>query len=658
MKHLNLITFITTLALSVSTLCGQSIQKGFVFEYNDKMEKVPLANVEIVVTNAASTVSDANGEFSLRFRQLKPGDRIIVRRCIKSGYSIADEASLDHLYISGDDSRINIYLCRTEKLMEIRRNMVRHATEKATSLYEEDQRQLSVNLQQQEITKADYDRKLEELKREYEAKLDNIDNYIDRFVKLDLTALTAEEKRIMEMVREGNFDMAIAAYEKLDLSGRLVQQSKNIERLQAASTAMSQSERELHTQRKNLRNAVLRQCDLLRMQGGPEVSEKIISLIHELAMVDTTNVYNMLVYARLMLSNSEFKEAYRTYQSLSYSAATRNDSATLLRAKCYMALALSRMGKRDEATKQMEHYLPIYDSVRLSRSDTLSLLRDEAEFCSLLGVNYNRLKQKDKADYYFRRSIQYLRSLRVETQLKDLDSQYAVILSQAANFMKDEWGDESILLCRESIRILEDLSVEKPYLYEARLGYAYKSLGLIYKTVGRTEEAESALLYAENHYRKVVARDWKAYSRFLAACLAELGDLYLGEKDYNRSLMCLEESQKLYQEQINGQVRFSDVLSEINYRIGKCSYHLGDYNKCLQCDLISLSDLEPLYKEEPEVYREMMSLRLVYLYNVYCKLKDYKKAVFYLNRAKEVSPDDPLVIQSYEESLKIRELNQ
>ncbi len=656
MKNLNLITIISVMVLSVSTMFGQSIQKGFVFEYNDKMEKVPLANVEIVVTNAASTVSDAKGEFSLRFRQLKPGDRIIVRRCIKSGYSIADETSLEHLYITGDESRINIYLCRTEKLMEVRRNMVRHATEKATSRYEEDQRQLAVNLQQQHITKEDYEKKLEELQREYETKLDNIDNYIDRFVKLDLTALTAEEKRIMEMVRDGNFESAIAAYDKLDLSGHLAMQRKNISRLTEASESMSNSEKNLHRQQKELRNAVLRQCDLLRMQGGPNVAEKIATLIRELAMVDTTNVYNMLVYARLMLGHADFKEAYKVYESLTYSAQSRNDSATLLRAQCYMALTLSRMGRREEGVRMMEHCLPLYDSIRLSRSDTLSLLRDEAEYCNMLGLNYLRTKQYEKADHFFRRSILGLHSLRVETQLKDLDSQYAVLLSQAANCMMERWGDESSQMSREAVRILEDLSITKPYLYEARLAYAYKSLGCILMKHGQQEEAEVNLLAAETHYRRAIQRNKKAYSRFLASCLSELGELYQSQKDYNRALMCLEEAQKIYMDEINGQIRYADDLSEINYRIGGCAYHLGDYNKCLQCNLVSLADLEPYFKEEPEVYREKMGVRLLHLYNVYCRLRDFKKAIFYINRAVEVDPGNERIRRNYQESLKIQQL--
>jgi len=654
MKHLNLITLISLLALSAATMFGQSIQKGFVYEYNDKMEKVPLSNVEIVVTNAASTVSDANGEFTLRFRQLKPGDRIIMRRCIKSGYSIADEVALEHLYITGDDSKISILLCKTEKLMEVRRNMVRQATEKATTRYEEDQRQLAITLQQQEITKEDYERKLEELRHSYEAKLDNIDNYIDRFVKLDLTALTAEEKRILNYVREGNFDKAIEAYDKLDLSGRLIQQSKNISRLSAASEAMQKSEQSLHNQQKELRNAVLRQCDLIRMQGGKDVDIKVCGLIKELAMVDTTNVYNMLVYARLMLGNANYQEAHRVYESLCLSA---SDSTALLRAQCYNALSIYRMGRRAEGIEMMEHYLPILDSLRLHHSDTLTLLRDEAEFYNLMGAGYKRTERIDEANRAFRRSIKFLRTLRIETKLKDIDAQYAVYLSQSAMSMSDEWGEEGAQMCREAVVILEELYQKKPYLYDARLGYAYKCLGSVYKKNGNREEAEIALLEAERYYGKAVQRHPQAYSRFLAFCLLELGEFYLEGKDYNRSLQCLEGSQEIFLKQPDGRLQYSEELSKLNRHIGKCSYHLGDYDKALKCDQQSLEDMEPLYKAEPVEFREQMGQCLLYLSNVHIKLRDYKKADFYIHRAYEVNPDDPEIARQVMEVAKLLQYN-
>lgn len=639
MKHLNLIAQIAFLMLSATTMFGQTTQKGFVFEYNDKMQKVPLANVEIVVTNAASTVSDANGEFTLHFRQLKPGDRILIRRCIKPGYSIADESALEHLYITGDDSQVSILLCRTEKLMELRKTMVRQATEKATMRYEDDQKQLTISLKEQSITKAEYDRKLEELRQQYEAKLDNIENYIDRFVKLDLTALTAEEQKIMEYVRDGNFDKAMAAYDKLDLSGRLMRQNQNVAQLEKASKAMSESERQLQDQRKELRNAVLRQAGLCRMQGGSAMNEKVKQLVRDLALVDTTNLYNMLVYARLELEQSDFDTALRIYKSLEQTGFNRQDSAFLLLAQCYQALAKYKKNDYVEALEQMEHSLPLFDAFRMSQTDTLLMLRDEAGFFRMMGDSYARLSDYDKADVYYRRGIQSLRTLRVETRLKDIDSQYAQFLSEASLTMRSFWMEESVQNCREAISIFEELYQKQPHQYDGKLGYSFRCLGSVYKDLGQTEEAESSLLEAEKYYRKAAHRDSKGYNHYLANCLYCLGDLYVQNRDYGRALQCLDESEQIFKNEPNGEHQYAETLSEINYLIGRSAYLMGDYQRALVSNLKAYEDIQPLYQKEPEVYRKRMSKRLIHLCNVYIRLNDLKKAEYYIKRAVVINPN-------------------
>ena len=640
MKHLNLIFALSLLMVLAVPLFGQSVQRGFVFEYNEKHQRVPLCNVEIVVTNAASTISDINGEFELHFRQLKPGDRIVVHHIRKSGYSVANESMLEQLFIMNDSTPISIQLIRTEKLMELRKDIVSKAGKKVDQQFEDDKRQLSINLKNKQIDEQQYQQKLTELQREYDAKLDNIQNYIDRFVYLDMSALSADEKQIVELVHLGEIDKAIALYDSHDLTHKLAQQESLVRNLRAASDEMARTERALHEQKKKLRNAVLRQADLLRIQGGADAHVKITNLLHDLAMADTTNVYNMLVYARQLQGMSNYDEARRVYESLTYSARMRHDSMTLLRAECYEANVLQIQGRFSEGIALAEHSLPLYDSLRLTKSDTLSPLRDVADFCVSLGTRYARLKNYRKAHVYFSRGLQSLRTLRRETKLKDIDSQYATSLVQCATYMrKSYWGDESIALANEAIRIFEELYSNRPYLYEARLAFAQNSLGLVYYAQKRNDEAENAFLESERHYRNSVERNPAAYGRFLATCLTNLSEVYIREREYNRALQCLEEAQKLWLSESDGATKYAQQLSEVNYDIGKCSYHLKDYQTALRCNLKSLQDMEPLYNAEPLAYRHKMCIRLVHLCNSYVVMDDLETAFYYAERAYKVEPE-------------------
>ena len=78
--------FLTLLIMSALGLSAQAVQDGIIKEYNEKNAKTPLSGVELNVRSAGSTVSDTDGEFSLRFLTLKPGEKVNVRRIEKLGY--------------------------------------------------------------------------------------------------------------------------------------------------------------------------------------------------------------------------------------------------------------------------------------------------------------------------------------------------------------------------------------------------------------------------------------------------------------------------------------------------------------------------------------------------------------------------------------------
>lgn len=89
----------------MNVLYAQSTQSGIVLEYDGNNKKKPLANVEIVVNNAGSTVSDAHGKFNLNFRTLKPGDKITVRRVEKLGYEVFNTEAVSQFTIIGHKTK-------------------------------------------------------------------------------------------------------------------------------------------------------------------------------------------------------------------------------------------------------------------------------------------------------------------------------------------------------------------------------------------------------------------------------------------------------------------------------------------------------------------------------------------------------------------------
>ena len=55
---------------------AQSVEVGYVKEYNGTASKTPLSGVELSVKGAPSTVSGEDGSYELHFAVLKPGETL------------------------------------------------------------------------------------------------------------------------------------------------------------------------------------------------------------------------------------------------------------------------------------------------------------------------------------------------------------------------------------------------------------------------------------------------------------------------------------------------------------------------------------------------------------------------------------------------------
>lgn len=655
MKYLKLIILI--LALFPAWTFAQTIQKGIVVEYNEGNVPIPLSNVEIVVANAGSTVSNAKGEFTLSFRQLKPGDRVIVRRILKVGYEVFNTEAIDQWYISSDEnSPFMIQLCKTEYLNNARHRMLEQADKRLVIKYEEDKKQLNIDLKKNNVTKEEYEKRLNKLTRDYENKLSNIDTYLDRFVRLDVSSLDENEKKILDYVKEGNYDKAIELYDKEQLIHKLQVQNNNLQRLNEASSKFEEKEKELGEMKRQIRNAVFRQIDLLRMQGGESAHDKITQMYRDLALADSTDAENMLYYARQLAAQSNNEGAIDVYRTIANVAKANGDSLNLLRAECYQAKQLMLMGHITAGITNMEHSLPLFDSLRLLQSDTLTLLLDETDFWQSLGTRYAFQSRFDKAHEEYVKAYAALRTLRRVFNMQALESQYAAFMVQsAANLSRSKWGDYSVENIREGIRVFETLYAEKPYLYEARLAFAYGNLAQVCSldrniVNSNREEIENSFQQSIMHYRNAVERFPAAYNRFYAAQLSNLGEFYIHSKEYDKALSCLQESLEAWMNEPEiHTTKFAHRLSNVHYNLGNCYYFLHDLQNALKYDQIALDEMEPLYEMEPDTYRERMGTRLLHVCNTYRALKEYEKAYPFVVRAMEVDPNYPETQAVYKE---------
>ncbi len=225
----------TYLLLLVLLLCSmgtmamaQAVQNGRVVQYNGKEGKTPLMNVSVSAVGAPAVRSDADGLFALQFRTLHAGDAIQFRRVELAGYEVMNTEALAAARVantSGDDAAepFVIVMCKSNELSRLRDGYRDVATARYQKQLEEAQAQLQRLKKEGKMQQAEYDKQLDALEEKYEAQMQTLDTYVDKFARIDLSELDEAEAQIIALVQEGKIDEAIARYDAQNLTQRLQQ---------------------------------------------------------------------------------------------------------------------------------------------------------------------------------------------------------------------------------------------------------------------------------------------------------------------------------------------------------------------------------------------------------------------------------------------------
>ena len=178
----------TALCCLCSVTEAQVLHHIQVVEYKGEAQKSPLAQVEVLVVGAGSTVTDREGKCTLEFRTAKPGDRVHVRRISKPGFVVFNQELLDNWYLPKDNKEtFTIILCRSELLQRLEMEYMKTlSTEQEKSLLSEEKGLYDLH-QSGRLTKEEYDRLIAALYRDYERKLNDLSVFVKRLSHIDLT---------------------------------------------------------------------------------------------------------------------------------------------------------------------------------------------------------------------------------------------------------------------------------------------------------------------------------------------------------------------------------------------------------------------------------------------------------------------------------------
>lgn len=278
----------TILILSALAVGAKTVQTGVVREYKGKAKKTALAGVELQVYPAQSTASDRNGNFRLEFLTLKPGERINVRRIEKEGYEIFNKDALEQWNLN-PTAPFMIVMCRSNMFKQLKDTYYKNSGERYARQYRKAQDELKRLKDQNKIQQKEYIERLEQLEQEYGRQLENLDNYVDRFARIDLSEVSPVEQEIIELVQAGKIDEAIAKYEELNAKEKLLDGISKRKEVGEAISTLTEVDRNLAADNDTLYAVVERQIQTLQL-GGAENNEKIRRLYCDIADADTTNI--------------------------------------------------------------------------------------------------------------------------------------------------------------------------------------------------------------------------------------------------------------------------------------------------------------------------------------------------------------------------------
>lgn len=363
-------TFIFSLVVlfSTSILNAQVIQSGFVEEYNGASKRNPIQDVQITVYNAGSTTSGKDGRFKLVFRTLQPGSKVNVKSIEKRGYVTFNEDAVNEWRIADDGTPFTIILCKSAKF----KAMKDHYNAMASKTYREQQEKELAEVTELkrhgDIAEEEYQCRVQEIINYYEDRLENLDIYIDKFARIDLSSISNEEEQIIEMVQSGDIDGAIAKYDAMKLDSRYVANVHNKEKIGEGVMKLKRALANLEKENEATFARIVNKHNLMAIKGGREVFNQIENELQTIADADTTNMTVLKHFVKYLIAEdrNDNAEKYckiiiRNYQE---SHRTSQDIVNYIEYVTALANIHHKVMRYDEAIAELEGLLPELEKIK------------------------------------------------------------------------------------------------------------------------------------------------------------------------------------------------------------------------------------------------------------------------------------------------------
>ena len=532
MKHFTVL--FTGLFLLFCTANAQVMQQGVVLKYNGKEKKTPLEGVSLVVRGAMSTTSEKQtGCFVLSFNTLKNGDRLTFRENTPSltGYEVYNKESVENWNISPSQSfeivMVDSVYFKKEK-DELKKNTRAYYEEELRKIKKE----LEKSLKQNRIQQEEYNQKLLEAEDEFYEKLKNIDNYIDQFVRIDLSTVKPAEQHILDLVSQGKFEAAIKAYEDLRLIESYEKLVKSKQAKQEAAAKLKESAAKDSLQIDTVYQSLKNQVKTYQLAGGKSNFDKAGEILRRIALSDTTNFNAIHEFAAFCQRQNDYKEAEIYYNRCIYllqTAKYNEDEYLYMLSSCQQNLAVlySDTQRFAESEAMYKSALDVYE--RLAKANPDAHEPDLARTQVNLAVLYNVTQRFAESEAMYKSALDvYERLAKANPDAYEPYLAYTQV-NLASLYMGINRFAESEAMLKSALDVYERLAMANPDAYEPALAMTQNNLACLYNVTQRFAESESMCISA----LKINPNIHLAYTKLAAALLFQ-GKVEEAEKIYRQ----------------------------------------------------------------------------------------------------------------------------
>ena len=189
---------------------AQTVQKGSVKEFNSGGK--PIEGVQIAAMGAIATDTDGDGRFSLEFASMSPGNLISLPEIYKKGYEVVNGDSFNGWVLS-EKKDMNIVLAKAGVIDDAKNMYYEVAMANFSRKQSELVNQINQLYTQGEMDAAQRRASLEELAAQSQEFMSRLDNYAEKFARINPDDLSELERNVIRLVSEGKIDEAMQLYD-------------------------------------------------------------------------------------------------------------------------------------------------------------------------------------------------------------------------------------------------------------------------------------------------------------------------------------------------------------------------------------------------------------------------------------------------------------